>query len=85
MSTVKTKETIAAEFMADLKALLAKHKAEIEIETTQHSYYESTKLVATISAEYCPETFECKSEWTEIELGSYVSAESCDHVGIRGI
>lgn len=81
---MRTKEIVAAEFMADLKALLAKHKAELTVEECGIGFYESYRLVATISAEFDSETCETKSEWTEIEIG-WADATCCEAKRIRGL
>lgn len=50
---MKTKEQIEAEFRADLKALLTKYKAEINLEDAgRYSYAACEEMVVSFDAEY---------------------------------
>lgn len=75
LTNMKTKEQITEEFLADLKILLKKHDASISIEEQNHLPYTRGEdhMVVTLQSEY--KNCECIKEYTEIDLGNYISDE----------
>lgn len=71
---IQTKEQIEQSFMDDLHALLDKYNAELEAADHYIGYPEcgeDIRVTVTIPARY--ENNECTHEFTEIDLGRYIS------------
>jgi len=68
---MKNQETVAKEFKADLKALLKKYRASIEIQDTGRSFYSRQIMMVSIDGVY-DENGECISDYTSVDLGTIV-------------
>lgn len=70
---MKTSAERQAEFLADLRALLRKHGAEISIEDRSHGYY--TEGVAIVEMDSIWTADECVAEFTGFDLDRRVDGK----------
>ena len=71
MNNYKKSKEVAIEFETELRALLIKWNAEIMLEDIGVSYIPDYVIKCYIPAIY--NDLECISEFTEINLGTYIS------------
>lgn len=75
---MQTKSDVEAAFRAELLALLTKYDAELEAKDYWQGYAEcgeDVRMTVTIPAIY-DENHDTQREWTEIDLGSWLRAET---------
>ena len=73
---METKEQRKEEFLKDLKELLKKHDADIQLEEINYRAYMGGDWVMTayLDSEYDAE-YDCLKEYTEINLGNYIDGK----------